>query len=87
MIHMTLKELLIREIAGDEAEYCFDRKYCSDKSWENQNGTEERMGAYVEAIEWFASLTVEEILEHFGDRYDYIVRVWEETYECDFDIE
>jgi hypothetical protein len=75
MIYMGSKELredLLLAIMEDEHEACFDRSYCSDKQWERRNGDKNRMTGFLEAMEEFNSRSVEEIIDFFDDRYNYV---------------
>ncbi len=67
-----LKEALLLEIMEDEHTACFDRSYHSDKTWEREFAGTDRMTAFIEAMEHFNSMPISEILNYFGDRYNYV---------------
>lgn len=69
----NLREALIKEILKDEKEYCFDKSYCSDDTWEVLHGDVTREEEYKRIVEHWSSATVEEIVEYYGDQYDYII--------------
>ena len=68
----ALKAILI-EIEQDEHEYCFDKNYCCDESWREQHGEKTRQEGFDESMAWHRTLTLDEILENYGDKYDYIL--------------
>lgn len=67
-----MKKKLLNAVLADEREYCFDRCYCDDEHWEKFNGKETREEAYQKAKEDFTNKSVAEIMELFGDKYDYV---------------
>lgn len=67
-----MKKILLDAVLTDEREYCFDRGYCDDESWEKFNGEETREQAYQQAKDEFTNKSVAEIMELFGDKYDYV---------------
>lgn len=64
---------LLKEIKKDELEYCFNRAYCDDETWKNSYGNETREDAYNKAINDFSNMSVDEIMECFGDKYQYVL--------------
>lgn len=67
-----LREELLLTIMEDEYEACFDRSYCSDEQWVRNNGKQDRMTGFLESMEYFNSMSISEIANFFGDRYNFI---------------
>ena len=68
----VLKAILV-EVELDEREYCFDKSYCSDELWNKEHGNKTRQQGYDESMAWHKGLTLDELLEHYGDKYDYVL--------------
>ncbi|WP_079707691.1 hypothetical protein [Paraliobacillus ryukyuensis] len=73
MENQSLRNELLEEIKKDEYEYCFDRAYCDDELWQRQNGEQSREQAFKEMMESINQLSIEEIVNMFGDKYDYVI--------------
>lgn len=68
-----IKNALLEEIIEDEKEACFDRSYYSDEYWFKEFGNITREEAFKKSTNEFKEMSLEELLEYFGDRYDYVL--------------
>lgn len=68
-----LRGLILKEISNNEKEYCFDKLYKSDSNWVLEHGNKTREFRYNETMNWYNSMTLEEILKEHDDEFDYIV--------------
>lgn len=68
-----LRDLILKEISNNEKEYCFDKLYKSDSNWVLEHGNKTREFRYNETMNWYNSMTLEEILKEHDDEFDYIV--------------
>lgn len=74
---IALKEALMKEIEKDEYEYTHDPSYCPADQWEKSYGRLKRNEGYEEAISYYKNLTVKEIVDEFGDKYNYIIEQYQ----------
>lgn len=63
---------ILEEIKKDEYEYCFDKNYCNDEMWEIQFGKISREQAFEDSIKWHETLSLNEIFNHYDDKYNYV---------------
>ena len=68
----ALKAILV-EVELDEREYCFDKDYCDDETWTKEHDEKTRQQAFDESMAWHKGLTLDELLEQYDDKYDYIL--------------
>lgn len=72
----TLKDLLMDEIKKDEHEYCFDKSYHDDKTWEKEFPGQTREQRYQECIALYEKKSAGEIMTDFGSKYEYVVDMY-----------
>lgn len=65
-------EMLVEAIIEDEFKYCYDRSYMTNNSWEKQNENQTRNEAFFNVVKDVNNLTTLELLERYGDQYDYL---------------
>lgn len=68
-----MNQKLLEAILLDEMEYCFDKSYCSDSAWAEDNPDETRGAAFEKIYYHWSNASVEDVREFFGDKYDYII--------------
>lgn len=72
-IEQDVLNAILVVVSEDEHEACFDRSYYSDEFWKKKYGSETRQQAYDKSMNWHKSLSLKELLDFYGDRYDYIL--------------
>ncbi|WP_368900810.1 hypothetical protein [Oceanobacillus oncorhynchi] len=72
-----IKEAIMKEIEKDEYEYSFDPSYCSDEQWSNVYGGMTRGEGYEESITYYNGLSLQEIMNEFGDKYNYVIEQYQ----------
>lgn len=72
-----LRNELLKEIRKDEYEYCFDPSYCPDEQWKQENDGKDRKTVFQETMKYFNALSIEEIMNIFGDKYNFVIEQYE----------
>lgn len=80
MYNEKLRKKLLEEVRKDEHYYCFDPSYYSNEQWNRLEKGKSRQEGFEETMNHFNNMTVEEIMEVFGDKYNYVFEEYKKEY-------